>query len=59
LNPIDEAVVAIDSRNPEDKLVYQEYANFFGVKRVMSRRHQGYQVPREAKERETHPTTRG
>jgi hypothetical protein len=60
MNLIDEAVAAIDSRNPEDKLVYQEYADFFGVKRVtLSRRHQGSQVPREAKERETHPTTRG
>jgi hypothetical protein len=48
---INEAIAAINLRHPENKVVYQEYADFFGVKRVtLSQRHQGCQVPREAKE---------
>lgn len=55
---IHEAVAAINSRHPEDKIVYQEYADFFGVKGVtLSRRHQGCQVPREDKERDQQKLT--
>jgi len=50
MDRIDEAVAAIKSREPGDKVVYQEYADFFGVKRLtLSQRHQGLQAPREVK----------
>jgi hypothetical protein len=34
MNPVNKAIAAINSHHPEDKVVYQEYADFFGVKRV-------------------------
>jgi hypothetical protein len=47
---IEEAIAAIDSRALGDDLVYQEYADWFGVDRVtLARRHQGRQGSRTAK----------
>jgi hypothetical protein len=44
MTPIEEALAAIESRKPEDDLVYQEYADWFGVNRVtLAQRHQGCQ----------------
>jgi hypothetical protein len=58
MDPVNKAIAAINSHHPEDKVVYQEYADFFGVKRVtLSWRHQGFQVPREAKERDQQKLT--
>jgi hypothetical protein len=42
MDPIEEAIAAIESRKAGDDLVYQEYATFFNVNRVtLARRHQG------------------
>jgi hypothetical protein len=50
MNPIHEATAAIESRDPGDKLVYQEYARYFDVDRsTLSRRHKGCQGTQEAK----------
>lgn len=50
MDPIDEAIIAINSREPGDKLVYQEYADFFEVDRsTLSRRHTGRQTSRNTK----------
>jgi hypothetical protein len=47
MDPIQEALAAIESRDPGDNLVYQEYADFFGVDRAtLARRHQGRQRSR-------------
>jgi hypothetical protein len=47
MTPIEEALAAIESREPGDDLVYQEYADWFGVNRVtLARRHQGRQGSR-------------
>jgi hypothetical protein len=44
MTPIEEALAAIESREPGDDLVYQEYADWFGVNRVtLAQRHQGRQ----------------
>jgi hypothetical protein len=44
MTPIEEALAAIESRKPGDDLVYQEYADWFGVNRVtLAQRHQGRQ----------------
>jgi hypothetical protein len=49
MTPIEEALAAIESREPGDDLVYQEYADWFGVSRVtLARRHQGRQQSRTA-----------
>jgi hypothetical protein len=34
MTPIEEALAAIESQEPGDDLVYQEYADWFGVNRV-------------------------
>jgi hypothetical protein len=34
MDPINEAIAAINSREPGDKLVYKEYADWFNVNRV-------------------------
>ncbi|KAF1365592.1 hypothetical protein EJ07DRAFT_58878, partial [Lizonia empirigonia] len=50
MTPIEEAIAAIESRALGDDLVYQEYADWFGVDRVtLARRHQGRQGSRTAK----------
>ncbi|KAF2827175.1 hypothetical protein CC86DRAFT_369385 [Ophiobolus disseminans] len=50
MDPIDEAIEAINSREPGDKLVYQEYADFFEVDRsTLSQRHNGRQTSRNTK----------
>jgi len=50
MDPFDEAIAAIESRDPKEKLVYQDYADFFGVSRTtLARRHQGRQGTRTAK----------
>jgi AraC-like DNA-binding protein len=47
---IEEALAAIESREPGDDLIYQEYADWFGVSRsTLSRRQRGCQATREAK----------
>jgi AraC-like DNA-binding protein len=44
---IDEAIAAFESRKPGEKLVYQNYADYFGVnRRTLVRRHQGSQSSR-------------
>ncbi|KAF1348370.1 hypothetical protein EJ07DRAFT_141478, partial [Lizonia empirigonia] len=46
IDQINEAIAAIESREPGDDLVYQEYADWFGVDRcTLARRHQGRQGP--------------
>ncbi|KAF1353066.1 hypothetical protein EJ07DRAFT_134968 [Lizonia empirigonia] len=50
MDQINEAIAAIESREPGDDLVYQEYADWFGVDRcTLARRHQGRQGTRQAK----------
>ncbi|KAF1350515.1 hypothetical protein EJ07DRAFT_138709 [Lizonia empirigonia] len=50
MDRINEAIAAIESREPGDDLVYQEYADWFGVDRcTLARRHQGRQGTRQAK----------
>jgi hypothetical protein len=50
MTPIEEAIAAIELRASGDDLVYQEYADWFGVNRVtLARRHQGRQGSRTAK----------
>ncbi|KAF1361892.1 hypothetical protein EJ07DRAFT_109520 [Lizonia empirigonia] len=50
MDRINEAITAIESREPGDDLVYQEYADWFGVDRcTLARRHQGRQGTRQAK----------
>jgi hypothetical protein len=50
MTPIEEALAAIELREPGDDLTYQEYADWFGVFRsTLSRRHCGCQATREAK----------
>jgi hypothetical protein len=34
MTPIEEALAAIELREPGDDLIYQEYAHWFGVNRV-------------------------
>jgi AraC-like DNA-binding protein len=47
MDPIEEAIAAIESREPGDDIIYQEYATFFNVNRVtLARRHQGRQHSR-------------
>jgi hypothetical protein len=41
---IDEAIAAVESRKSGEKIVYQNYADDFGVnRRMLARRHQGSQ----------------
>jgi hypothetical protein len=50
MTPIEEAIAAIDLRDLGDKLIYQEYADWFSVSRsTLSQRHRGWQAMREAK----------
>ena len=50
MDPSDEAIAAIESRDPKEKLIYQDYADFFGVSRItLARRDQGRQGTRTAK----------
>ena len=49
--PIDEALAAIESLKPGEKLIYQEIADQYGVDRsTLARRHKGIQAPRETKD---------
>ncbi|KAF1362225.1 hypothetical protein EJ07DRAFT_108869 [Lizonia empirigonia] len=50
MDRINEAIAAIELRELGDDLVYQEYADWFGVDRcTLARRHQGRQGTRQAK----------
>ncbi|KAF1354536.1 hypothetical protein EJ07DRAFT_66651, partial [Lizonia empirigonia] len=50
MDRINEAIAAIELCEPGDDLVYQEYADWFGVDRcTLARRHQGRQGTRQAK----------
>jgi hypothetical protein len=50
MTPTEEALAAIKLREPGDDLVYQEYADWFGVDRVtLAQRHQGRQGLQTAK----------
>jgi hypothetical protein len=50
MTPIEEAIAAIELRDLVDKLIYQEYADWFSVSRsTLSQRHRGCQAMREAK----------
>jgi hypothetical protein len=47
MDPIDEAIAAIESREPGEKLIYRHYADYFSVNvRTLARRHQGCQSSR-------------
>jgi AraC-like DNA-binding protein len=47
MDPVDEVVAAIESCESGEKLVYQRYADYFGVnRRTLARRHQGTQSSR-------------
>ncbi|KAF2727567.1 hypothetical protein EJ04DRAFT_134164, partial [Polyplosphaeria fusca] len=50
MGAIEDAIAAIESREPGDSFSYRAIANQFGVNRTtLSRRHQGRQAPMEAK----------
>ena len=62
MDPFDKAIAAIELRDPKEKLVYQDYADFFGVSRTtLARRHQGRQGANSQNLQldKTHTTTRG
>jgi hypothetical protein len=47
MDPIEEAIAAIESRDAGDNIIYQDYATFFNVNRVtLTQRHQGCQHSR-------------
>jgi hypothetical protein len=48
--PIDDAIAAIEALKPGEKLVYQTFADKYGVNRVtLARRHKRLQAPLEVK----------
>jgi hypothetical protein len=50
MTPIEKAIAAIESRDLGDKLIYQEYADWFSVSRsILSQSHHGCQAMQEAK----------
>ena len=50
MDPFDKAIAAIELRDPKEKLVYQDYADFFDVSRTtLAQRHQGRRGTQTAK----------
>ncbi|OAG18892.1 hypothetical protein CC77DRAFT_896587, partial [Alternaria alternata] len=58
MNPIQEAIEEIESREPGDHFTYTEVARRYNIdRRTLARRHQGVTGPRGLPHRSLHPET--